>query len=420
MIVHRTHNGTFITMGIDICSYRSRIGLFGPGRGYKGHRCNDYNPYTAGSDVHFRTFLSGILMIALLGVATGIVNYMTTFVSTIPLVDIPVDCCALRADVGLQLYLARDITSLVCGSYSQRVLMLAMDVEQNPGPLSGSDKDDILNAIRLSSDSLKAEIQCLKNDISKMQGDMHCLWDSCQNVQAHVHQIESNQTRLEAKVVELHHDVNGMKGDRDMLQLDVDSVQENCDRNHDRIGAIEDAVDRIERSQIRANVRVFGLDESNDEPDVNNLKSKVINNVCKVAKHDYDWSPSDIENAYRIGKKGQNARTVVVTFTTSQFKFDLFAGRDSLRRTGIRVSNDLTSREKKMLYDLKHKGQNGYFKNGKLHVRDQTHRHVQKPRPPFNARRRTNVNGRLASGLESPLPSTQDRDTFTGTNASVD
>jgi len=50
-----------------------------------------------------------------------------------------------------------------------------------------------------------------------------------------------------------------MKGDRDMLQVDVDSVQENCDRNHDMIGAIEDAVDRIERSQIRANVRVLGL-----------------------------------------------------------------------------------------------------------------------------------------------------------------
>ena len=72
-----------------------------------------------------------------------------------------------------------------------------------------------------------------------------------------------------------------------MLQLDVDSVQENCDRNHDRIGAIEDAVDRIQRSQIRANVhRVFGLEQSNDEPDVNNLKAKVINNVCKVAKPD--------------------------------------------------------------------------------------------------------------------------------------
>jgi len=41
-----------------------------------------------------------------------------------------------------------------------------MDVKQNPGPLSGSDKDDILNAIRLRSDMLKAEIQCLKNDLS--------------------------------------------------------------------------------------------------------------------------------------------------------------------------------------------------------------------------------------------------------------
>ena len=60
---------------------------------------------------------------------------------------------------------------------------------------------------------------------------------------------------------------------------------------------------------------------------------------------------------------------MLVTFRYSDDKFRIKAGRAVLRERGIRVSVDLTLRQRKQLQSLKAQGKTGYFHKGELKVR---------------------------------------------------
>ena len=59
-------------MNMDIATYRSRIGLFGPGRGFRGRlNVNKYNPTTSGSNIHLRMFA---VCVSCVGSCNGLVH----------------------------------------------------------------------------------------------------------------------------------------------------------------------------------------------------------------------------------------------------------------------------------------------------------------------------------------------------------
>ena len=71
-------------MGVDLTTYRSRIGLFTM-PGSKSAKCDAYNPYTTGSDIHYRTIALGVYTIfimssflAMLYIQSSLAEYMSS------------------------------------------------------------------------------------------------------------------------------------------------------------------------------------------------------------------------------------------------------------------------------------------------------------------------------------------------------
>ena len=102
-------------------------------------------------------------------------------------------------------------------------------------------------------------------------------------------------------------------------------------------------------------MRVFGLQEE----DYEDSKALVTEKVLKLACPDQDWEPDDLQRAFRAGEPTEDQpRMIVVSFRYSDDKFRVYAGRDTLRYQGIRVSDDLPLRQRKQLKALKRQGKN--------------------------------------------------------------
>ena len=69
--------------------------------------------------------------------------------------------------------------------------------------------------------------------------------------------------------------------------------------------------------------------------------------MLKVACNEEDWSPDDMQRAYRAGNADSTQpRMIIVTFRYSDDKYRIYDGREKLRENGIRVSDDLTTTTK--------------------------------------------------------------------------
>ena len=115
-------------------------------------------------------------------------------------------------------------------------------------------------------------------------------------------------------------------------------------------------------------MRIFGLPEF--ERSAAELKSNVLENVVNVAIAEENLSSEDILDAFRVGANmnGQ-PKVTVVKFRNSDIKSKLYTQRDTLRESGIRISDDLTMRQREKLQQLKTSGRTGYFHKGELKVR---------------------------------------------------
>ena len=139
-------------------------------------------------------------------------------------------------------------------------------------------------------------------------------------------------------------------------------------------------------------MRIFGLHEPEDENPVD-LKTKLVNSVLKIARPDYEWNDDAITETYRVGGRNQHGqRLVIAKFKSPNEKSVLYTGRDNLRKKGVRISEELTTRERDILNNLREKGRTGYFQKGKLHIRSETSNLTNRPaggRHIVNGTRRT-------------------------------
>ena len=92
--------------------------------------------------------------------------------------------------------------------------------------------------------------------------------------------------------------------------------------------------------------------------------------LCCVACPRESWSEESIQDAYRVGSPDATGyRIVIVKFSSESIKHNLFRGWDALRANGIRNSEELTTRQRTELNNLKAQGKSGFYINGKFHIR---------------------------------------------------
>ena len=135
---------------------------------------------------------------------------------------------------------------------------------------------------------------------------------------------------------------------------------------------LEDQIDRLERESRKSTMRIFGLTEKEGETS-SDAKQVVIDNVLKVVCSEEDWSPDDMQRAYRAGNADSTQpRMMIVTFRYSDDKYRIYDGREKLRENGIKISDNLTIRQRQKLKDLKQKGYTGYLYKGQIHTRTES------------------------------------------------
>ena len=181
--------------------------------------------------------------------------------------------------------------------------------------------------------------------------------------------VKRNQAETDKHVNRLKSNIKALQDEKETLQLDIDQLHEDFENKLDMIADMDNDLDMLERESRKATIRIFGLAEELNESR-ENAKRIVTDNVLKVACEGEDWNPDDLQRAYRVGEsRDDQPRIMIATFRYSDDKYRIYAGRDKLREKGIRVSDDLTRRQRKKLLELKEKGYSGYFYKGQVHTR---------------------------------------------------
>ena len=384
-------------MCVDITTYRVRIGLFSPSRGKnKQHGKESYVPTTLGSDIHYRVLICCALY---LGVFTATHLALTVHTNFREYVCLSADIVwyNMKPDT-----LFRSSCSTSYDFFAQMKLILSADVESNPGPNMKdstsanprNDTDKILAAIQETRDSLTHEIQTVKIDVLTIKVDLDNINTICHDVQKQMTSIKSKQAELEEHQREHDAELETWKQEKEMLQLDVDTMHNLLEQNADKINKLEDEFENLDKLSRSKNIRIFGLEIDNLSQKA--VKSAIVENVLKVAYPDGIWGDNDIEEAYCVGgSSGASSRITIVKFWSSDTKHTLFSNRDKLRLRGLRISNDLTVNQRSKLAAVKEKGHTGYYYKGELKVRE--------TKQPNN-----NANGRLFMNATRRLPGTSE------------
>ena len=370
---YKTH--LLFEMGIDVVTYRIRIGRFGSGRGYTPRdNFESYSRFTKGSDIHLRVIATLVLFTIILHCCDAVqatVMAESTCRSTL----VGADTCHLL-DPTPNIYLCKSklctisINSIYRPnnyySISERVLFLSGDVELNPGP---SDMDTVLKAIQDSESKVLGEIRSVRSEIRMIRKDLKSVKTKQLEDRQAINQLQKNQANSTKDISNAVHNIRDLCDLTHQMQLNIDYLNEVIESKSETIEKLEDDIDRLEKYTKADSMRVFGLPEQPGEND-ETLRQHVVDNVLTVACPHIDWEKDDIKRTYRIGdKKDDQPPITIVRFRYDDDKPKIFAGRAKLRDQGIRVSNDLTVRQRKELKRLQSKGQMGYFYQGQLIIK---------------------------------------------------
>ena len=215
-------------------------------------------------------------------------------------------------------------------------LILAGDVESNPGP---SVEDQLITLTKAVTDNfrdMKLSMDGIKTSVDIMREDL-------KSVSLRLGEIEQKT---------------------DVLQLDMCETSIQLEKFHDRIAAIEESVEKQEVYSRRENVILHGLPtQPNETYDSMCTRITTLLNDVDSTK---DWKDEDILRSHRLRTQATGDKPVIVRFQQFTKKLRALKLRPALKQRLIGIANDKTQQQRNELSKLKANNQTGYFKNGKL------------------------------------------------------
>ena len=236
------------------------------------------------------------------------------------------------------------------------LLLLSNDVEQNPGPEAST---------QLSSSSKRCYHTCM----DQMEQGWATIQTSMRANAAYMHyDIGARLSRVEGMLSHMAHGINELIAITKDNTNSINALQSNQDIIAKRLNEAERDSEKLEEMEKQSNVKILGLLESSED----NVDQAV--NLLNHFSSDPQWNTNHIEKAYRVGKRlGNKGRTMIVTFSNLGDKVFVLrdnAMRDKLRREGIRITSDLTTKQQAEIDYFRDKGFRAYYKRGLLQVED--------------------------------------------------
>ena len=226
----------------------------------------------------------------------------------------------------------------------------------------------IMDAIQASNMNIARDIASIKYEISAVSKDMHFIKNEMASIKNSLHKVESKQRDLGTRIDGVEEKVFNFGDQFESVNNEIYSISYENDKMHDKMQQLERQIEMIERDKLKNSLRIFGLEELENENLVSEVKSKVLSIVG-------DEFNTGVVYARRAGDQKDQERMVIAKLCDFDTKLKLFQCRDELRKKGLRISNDLTYNQRQELKNLNARGYRGYYINGELHKERKTELH---------------------------------------------
>lgn len=219
-------------MGVDIVTYRVRVGMFIGGKHVrrKGVSHKMYSPYTNTSDDYVRWFSTLIVVGGIMLCCACIPfdeihfpNDLITSVDKCSRTNCETLLCRMTSSTTARSYDgAFEKLPSVYSSFAERLLTLAADVESNPGP--SPDTQTILDAIAASNIKTSQEISEVKTEVLSMKSEVSTIKSELSSMKTRINDIESVQVRVSEQVRKANDRLDEAEYYRNLVLDDVDAL----------------------------------------------------------------------------------------------------------------------------------------------------------------------------------------------------
>ncbi len=184
--------------------------------------------------------------------------------------------------------------------------------------------------------------------MKKLQKEIEDLKSTVSLLVSGTEALNNLQQRSEVDIEVLQSTVESMEEIQDKTSTEVTKQFE---ASNEALNSIEDRIDDLEQENKSNNIRIFGMDEEDDE----DLKTNVISLVTnRLQVH---MEPEDIKDIGRMGKKRDKVRDILIKFRSKTLRDKIYNKRKLLRRNErdnmIFINEDLTNQRSKLFFEAR-------------------------------------------------------------------
>ncbi|KAK3910875.1 LINE-1 retrotransposable element ORF1 protein [Frankliniella fusca] len=138
-------------------------------------------------------------------------------------------------------------------------------------------------------------------------------------------------------------DIKEVKDDVDSLRTDIEFLTSKLSEKDKIIEGLQRRLAEQEQYARRNNLRIFGVDESQQKEDTDKLVMDVARRIgVQIDK-------SQIDRSHRLGKPGPKPRPIIVKFIGYSPRRSMFTAKKALKGSGITIREDLTRERLELL-----------------------------------------------------------------------
>ena len=186
------------------------------------------------------------------------------------------------------------------------------------------------NVLTKDDKSLKRMMKSIFNDMK--EDFLQSVFHRIELLEAKIYEKDKENDKLKSQITELNTDIKTQKDENIKLRQEADKANVKLDGK----------INQLEQYGRRNNVRIDGIENSNDETPA--MTTKLVVQKMNDNIEGLGLQESDIDTAHRIGKeKMGNKRQIIVKFISRMKRDNLMHQKYQLKNTGIYVNEDLTA-----------------------------------------------------------------------------
>ena len=180
--------------------------------------------------------------------------------------------------------------------------------------------------------------------------------------------------RLDEDLIRLATDISKLNSYAEEDRENIRLLQEDRDCILHRLERMENELEATEIEKRKNNLKFLGVEELEREDDETSVRYVV--DILNDSSSNKTWESADVERTFRVGQNKRNSnypRPLIVVFHRWADKMKVLRDtgiRNDLRKKNIKVTSDLTPKQRNEIEYYRRQGKRAYYRNGRLQVDD--------------------------------------------------